>query len=245
MPAGLTLATDVDAAEPLNFLLFIGSNWLIVGSAIFDAGATSISGSGSVVIPNFPFSMLTPGTFRVLASDPVSTSPEEAEGPTVSGTGILPFETVYKVIPLDRTPSISAQSPGTIGASSGGKGSGLIRITNTGNVPLLGLALKERSRDFKLGKPARTSLAPGQSTTCLITFSGKSSSSVKVVISASSPDRIVAAPVLASEPDALEGALPPIGEVIPGEVVKTTVLVRGSGGARAPRNPVKLFEKKQ
>lgn len=245
LPEGLQLDTDTEEPKAITALLSFGNNWVLVGPGIFSSGASSISGSGSVRVPDFPFLLLTPGTFRVLAADPGfgSDSVDGPEESDVSGTGVQPFDTIYKVIPLDRKPSISGQSPGTISSSSGGKASGWIRITNTGNVPLQGLRLKERSRDFRLGKPARTSLNPGESTICLITFSGKASSSVKVSIVASTPDRAyTVGPVASATEDPEEGAITS-GFVIPGELVKTTVLVRGSS-IRAPRNPVRFFETK-
>jgi hypothetical protein len=253
IPKGLEVTVDGNDPAPLEFLVFTGSNWFLASNLPFVGSVPNlISGSGNVTVPNFPFYVLTPGTFRVEASESFDASVEEgsSERSLNSGVGVLPFTTVYKVIPLDRNPSISAQSPGTIRVASGGKGSGLIRITNTGNVPLEKLALKEASRDFKLGKPARTSLAPGETTTCPITFSGKKDSSVKVGITASSPERRYAATVATSAPEDSEVSELPYetGEfVIPGEMVKTTVLVRGESavGVRAPRNPVALLKGKK
>ena len=252
IPKGLMLTVDENDPAPLEFVVFTGRNWFLSSNAPNSGSDPKvISGSGNVTVPNFPFYVLTPGTFRVEASESLESSLEEGslEPSLNSAVGVLPFTTVYKVIPLDRNPSISAQSPGTIRVTSGGKGSGLIRITNTGNVPLEKLALKEASRDFRLGKPARTSLAPGESTTCPITFSGKKDSSVKVGITASSPERRYAATVATGAPEDSEVSELPneTGEfVIPGEMVKTTVLVRGEiAGVRAPRNPVNLLKGKK
>lgn len=253
IPKGLMLTVDENDPAPLEFVVFTGRTWFLSSNAPNSGSDPKvISGSGNVTVPNFPFYLLTPGTFRVEASESFDASVEEgsSERSLNSAVGVLPFTTVYKVIPLDRNPSISAQSPGTIRVTSGGKGSGLIRITNTGNVPLEKLALKEASRDFRLGKPARTSLAPGESTTCPITFSGKKDSSVKVGITASSPERRYAATVAtgASEDSEVSELPYETGEfVIPGEMVKATVLVRGESavGVRAPRNPVALLKGKK
>ena len=251
LPEGLQVSFDGKDPVSIDLLFLNGSFWFL-GSYTSSFDSTSISGSGNVTVPNFPFYLLTPGTFRVEASEPLI-DPNVLEGspePSLnSALSEMPFTTVYKVIPLDRNPSISAQSPGTIRVTSGGKGSGLIRITNTGNVPLEKLALKEASRDFKLGKPARTSLAPGETTTCPITFSGKKDSSVKVGITASSPERRFSFAAPASAPEGSEvSEIPPQESelVLPGEMVKTTVLVRGEiAGVRAPRNPVNLLKGKK
>ena len=252
LPEGLTL-TAGNQSLPLVFLSSQGPSWGLFGNNYFEGlSDTTISGSGTVRVENFPFFVLTPGTFRVESGNGYYGSPSDVESPeesVISGEGYFPWATVYEVIPFDRDPSLTGSAPGTLSSKSGAAVSGTIKITNNGNTPLENLVLSEDSRDFKLGKPLRTSLAPGESTTCKVTFaSRKNSASTKVLITAATPARIYEEPVYISEVEAgvEEGFIPSL--TIPGEPVRASVTVKGvntsAAGARAPRNPIRFLQSK-
>lgn len=263
LPAGLSLEFTHPGGfvnYDLNEFLCVGPLWYLsgLGELNTSAGTLGVYGRGTVTVPRFPFYIMVPGTYRVNAAE-IDSFPEGGdveEGAVEEGgvqyTGVQPFTVLYKVIPFVRDPSISGQSPGTIKVTSGSRGTGDIQITNTGNVPIVNLALREGSRYFKLGKPARDSLAPGKSTTCPITYSGRRKSSiVKVVITASASDRVYDLG-LAGLPEEAESRPrdhdTPEPYIIPGEAVKTAVNVRGmkqkkvASTVRAPRNPVRLLQ---
>jgi hypothetical protein len=256
LPKGLTLNFGLeDDSVELNDFQPEGSFWYLIsnrasGYNIFNP--TAVTGRGSVRVENFPFGLLVPGTFRVEGATPQSEVEEsEVLGGVISTVGYYGFTTVYHVIPLDRNPSISGKAPGILGSGSGNKSTGLIRITNNGNEPLENISLDEASSDFKLGNPLRTSLAPGESTTCKVTFSSrKPSASTKVSNTAFTPGRAVEQLVYASEEPEI-GEIPylPPPVLEPGEPVGTSVLVRGVNAvagpaSRAPRNPIRLLQSK-
>jgi len=255
LPEGLTL-TAGNQSRPLSFLFSQGPSWGLFGYNYFEEFSDTISGSGTVRVEDFPFFVLTPGTFRVESGNGYYGGPsdvESSEESDISGEGFFPFVTVYEVIPFDRDPSLTGSAPGTLSSKSGAAVSGIIKITNNGNTPLENLVLSEDSRDFKLGKPLRTSLAPGESTTCKVTFSSrKNSAKTKVLITAATPARIYGAPEVPTaeeEADVEEGEAPS-AVTIPGEPVRASVTVKGlnasgaGAGARAPRNPIRLLQSK-
>jgi len=251
LPAGLTL-TAGNQSSSLYYVGSQGPSWALYGDYLFPESSTTISGSGTVRVENFPFFVLTPGTFSVEAGGIPNSEEESPEESVLSEFGFYPFVTVYEVIPLDRDPSLSGSAPGTLSSKSGAAVSGVIKITNNGNTPLENLVLSEKSRDFKLGKPLRTSLAPGESTTCKVTFSSlKNSAKTKVLITAATPARIYEAPmvnVAEEEADIEEAPNFPSAITIPGEAVRASVTVKGinasEAGARAPRNPIRLLQSK-
>lgn len=251
---GLSLTFD-GIADPLPVLAITtaGNSWRLVFSSAELISVTGVTGLGSLRLEDFPFFLFEAGTFRVDAL-PVLSEVEASEvRGAVTAVGVYPFATVYNVIPFDRNVSISGKSPGILGSGAGGKSTGLIRITNNGNVALENISLDEASSDFKLGKPLRTSLAPGESTTCKVTFtSRKPSARTKVSITAFTPTRIFEAPTVESAEEVSEvgeGYLEPSSLLIPGDPVGAFVTVRGKNAGkvtrnRAPRNPIRLLQSK-
>lgn len=265
LPPGLFFTVGAEPVPVSNFFVFPTTgvptpgapvfSWLLFGSSptVVVPESGSIAGSGAVTIPDFPFFLLVPGRFVVEAAETAELPPvngaEEAPG-EATAKGLLPFRTVYEVIPHDRKPGLSGISERII-SRRGGRATGKILVTNRGNVPLEGLAVSGSSRDFRIGLPARTSLGPGESTTCPVTFIARRGvrASVMVSLTAKTPDRSYTpetAPGAAPETSA-PGEIPeetgPI--VIPGTRVKSKVLVRGEvtdsrSRGRSPRFPFGL-----
>jgi hypothetical protein len=250
LPAGLSLVGNGGEIYPIDYLISPDSFWFLSSSSTVQTELSTISGSGSVRIADFPFFVLTPGTFLVEAAPLPPESGPDTPAESVRGeTGFYPYNTIYTVLPFERNPSVAGRPPGVLNSRSGKAASGLIRITNSGNTPLENLSLSEDSRDFKLGKPLRTTLAPGDSTSCKVTFSSrKSSAGTKVWITAFTPTRTYRMPdVERSSEDGLAGMIePPIPSslVLPGEPVGTSLTVIGQNAAevRAPRNPVRFLQ---
>jgi hypothetical protein len=256
LPEGLNLIFDNGASPLVMQAIFGVSGSWAVGGGFNDQidPVSTVTGDGSVRLENFPFFVFEPGTFRVEEAAPSSEVEASAlPGASISAVGVYPFITVYHVIPLDRNVSISGKSPGILGSGSGGRSTGLIRITNNGNVALENISLDEASSDFKLGKPLRTSLAPGESTTCKVTLnSRKPSARTKVSITAFTPTRVYeGSHVAIAEEESEIGEIPYLEPsfVLPGDPVGTSVSVRGKypgkvARSRAPRNPIRLLQTK-
>jgi len=250
LPAGLSLVGNGGEVYPIDYLISPDSFWFLSSSSTVQTELSTISGSGSVRIADFPFFALTPGTFLVEAAPLPPESGPDSPAESVRGeAGSYPYNTIYKVLPFERKPTMAARSPGVLISRSGKAVSGLIRITNSGNTTLENLSLSEDSRNFKLGRPLRTTLAPGDSTSCKVTFSSrKSSAKTKVWITAFTPTRKYTMPEVArSSEDGLAGMIePPIPSslVLPGEPVGTSLTVVGQNAAevRAPRNPVRFLQ---
>lgn len=258
MPTGLFLTLDdpapggaetvpVDRVFAYNPVSFSGKlSWFLISFGVKDTAPIfgSISGSGSVTIADFPFFLLEPGRFVVEPGDAYLDSPEEAAPTEIADPklGYFGFRTIYEVIPADKKPAIDGTS-GVLIAPQGGRASGEIRITNSGNVPLEGIAVSGASPDFRIGRPVRTSLDPGQSTTCPVVFEARRgrSASVMVSLSAKTPDRSYTPEMAdgseAEQSAAVEDAEGPGPITEPGVTVRSRVKVRGEIAAPRPKSP--------
>jgi len=253
VPPGLSLSVKENGgpAGPIQFsspiqamvLYFAGAEansaaWALFGNSVRGGYEYSgpISGSGSVTVPDFPFFLLRPGRFVVEPGAPIDSaegvSPESA-APSKGGT--FPWRTIYEVIPGKA--SLSGIAP-ILTAPQGGRASGQIRITNSGDFALDGLTVSGSSPDFRIGKPVRTKLEPGQSTTCPVVFNARRGvgASVMVSLSARTPDRSYTPMPSGSEVEEIEPAAPsPITE--PGVRVRSRVKVRGEVPKPRPNSP--------
>jgi hypothetical protein len=253
MPSGLSLSGNETGgpsgtskvSSPIQGVVFYfgggGGNiasWALFGNSVRGGYEISgpISGSGSVTIPDFPFFLLRPGRFVVEPGAPIDSAEEVGPENAAPSTGSsYPWRTIYEVIPGKA--SLSGVAP-LLTAPQGGRASGQIRITNSGDFPLDGLSVSGSSPDFRIGKPVRTRLEPGQSTTCPVTFNARRGvgASVMVSLSARTPDRTHTPMLSGSEVEEIEPSAPsPITE--PGVRVRSRVKVRGEVPKTRPKSP--------
>lgn len=167
-----------DESIPLTTIQFTPGFWYLGGFSprpVFPL--TSITGSGSVVVDDLPFSHFVPGTYVVASKSLALSQPESGDGPEEVPGDINVFYTMtYKVIPLAKgSARLRMSTPRAFRRTAVNRsgGSRTVRVRNQGSVAAQNFsaaAVGPHAGDFTVLAPAIRSIPPQGEARLLVKF---------------------------------------------------------------------------
>lgn len=245
---GLFLPTS-QFSVPLDEVVFPAGNWCLGTFEVeVPYPGTTITGSGSVTANDVPFYLFVPGTYRVGPPYLIRSEVEAAEpGEPTYASGQDEYLITYVVIPFIPAPEIRLSKPARFPTTKVRRSARNqeVTITNTGNTPLIDLAVMvsgPASKEFSSTSPRGGVLEPGESTRVSVGFRPQRKGLRRATLSVTAVSeykRVIPTSEVetAAEEIPVEETLPvPVSDAVALE--GTGVIPRSSGGQpNSPRFP--------